>query len=356
MSTSIPLSGTDKKIGGDAPCFVIAEIGANHDGDPDKAYDMIDMAARAGAAAVKFQTYTADDLTVAQDRLVTWGPPGGTVTESIGGMFDRVKLPRAAHADLFKAAQAKGLVGFSTPFSEDGVAFLEGLDVPLYKIASSDVTYVGLLKAVAQTKKPVILSTGKSTLAETIRAVDTLCEAGSGPVIILHCVAMYPAPMDQMSLSTIPVFKDLWPDRAIGLSDHSHGITACLGAVALGAKVIEKHVTYAKDAIGPDHWFSADEAELTSLVSGIWDMEKALGQPRTGILAAERDERKFSIRSLVTAVDIPAGTRIEDHHLKATRPGWGIDPFEISGVVGRVLAKPVPKDCVLTWELLADVT
>ena len=343
-----------KAIGDGQPCFIIAEIGANHDGDVDKAIELVEMAARSGADAIKLQTYTASELTVNTDRVVTWGPKGAEKQETIGGLFDRLALPRDQHEVVFKHAQSLGVEAFSTPFSIDGVDFLNGLKVPAYKVASSDVNFRDLLTVTAKSGKPVILSTGKANMSEIARAVEHLNANGLEHLAILHCVAQYPAPIDEMKLHTIPALKGMWPNAIIGFSDHSHGITAALGAIALGAKIIEKHITYDKAAIGPDHWFSSDEAELTELCCEVRRMEAALNGVRTGILECEIEERKVSVRSLVVTRDLPQGHILIDQDLRAARPGTGIDPFHQDMVVGRRLQNAVNKDSVLTWDAFTD--
>lgn len=337
-------------IGGDAPCFIVAEIGANHDGDVDKAIALAEIAARTGANAIKLQTYTAAELTVNTDRVITWGPKGHERQETIGGMFDRLALPRRDHLKVFQHANRLGLEAFSTPFSVDGVVFLDSLKVGAFKIASSDVNYRDLLSATAQTKKPVILSTGKAKLSEIMRAVEHLRSQGLENLALLHCVAQYPAPMEEMKLQSIPALAALLPEVVIGFSDHSRGTTAALGAVTLGAKIIEKHITYDQQADGPDHWFSSDELELSALCREIRQLEAALVGTRVDILDCEVEERRVSIRSLVTTRDLPSGHIVTDKDLRAARPGTGIDPFLQDTVIGQCLAHAVKKDSILQWE------
>lgn len=349
MAASFKVSG--RTVGGDAPCFIVAEIGANHDGDPERARDLVDMAAAAGADAVKFQTYSAAELVADPDRVLTWGREGRERTETIGGLFDRLALPRAAHKSLFEYAKSKGVIPFSTPFSLDGVDFLQRLDVPLWKVASSDVRDRFLLEHLARTGKPVILSTGKSLLPETVRAVDTL-RAGNVPFAVLHCLAQYPAPMEEVNLATIPAFKGVFPDAVIGFSDHTIGITAALGAVALGAKIVERHVTYDQDADGPDHWFSSSPQEFSDLCREIRRLEAAIGGVRTGILPSEVREREVSVRSLILKKGLKAGEVITPDHLDTKRPGHGIDPYDAEKIIGMAVPRDLAAGSVLTWEAL----
>lgn len=338
-----------RQVGDGQPAFIVAEIGANHDGDPAKAAELVCMAARAGVDAVKFQTYTTAELVADADRVVTWGAPGHEHRETIGALFDRLALPRAAHAELFALAKSLGLLAFSTPFSPRGADFLASLDVPCFKIAASDVAYLDLLKRVAGSGKPVILSLGKSTLAEAERAVAVLGEAGCRDLVLLHCLSAYPAPDDEMNLRTITTLQHLFPQAHIGLSDHSLGYTAALGSVALGARLIEKHITLDQDTDGPDHWFSADEGELTAMVREVRRLETMLGRSQVGVRPSEVEERRVSTRSLVLRHALPAGHRLTLDDLAVLRPGYGIHPFERERLLGRQLVRDLPAMSVLAW-------
>ncbi|WP_269714107.1 N-acetylneuraminate synthase family protein [Caulobacter sp. NIBR2454] len=340
----------DRHIGEGEPCYLVAEIGANHDGDPDKCLELVRLAAAAGADAVKLQTYTAAELVADPERVITWGPEGLERSETIGGLFDRLALPRDAHAAIFAEAKRLGVTIFSTPFSLDGIGFLSGLGAPGWKIASSDIQYGRMLDALAATGQPVIMSTGKHTLAEVDAAVSRLRRGGCKELVLLHCIAQYPAPMDEMNLRSIPALQGIYPDAPVGLSDHSIGVTAGLGAVALGARMIEKHFTYDKAADGPDHWFSADPAEFAALVRGVREMEAALGGVRLGVTESEIVERRNAVRSLVTARPIKAGQAITDADLTALRPGWGINPMQAEAVVGLAPGRDLPAGQVLTWD------
>ncbi|OLU15086.1 hypothetical protein BVH01_14665 [Pseudomonas sp. PA1(2017)] len=339
-----------RQLGEDKPVFIVAEIGANHDGDPVKAAELVRMAARAGVDAVKFQTYTAAELVADADRVVSWGRPGQERQETIGGLFDRLALPRAAHGELFALAKSLGVLAFSTPFSPEGADFLDCLQVPCFKVAASDVAYLDLLERVARSGKPVILSLGKSTLAEAERAVAVLNQAGCRDLVLLHCLSAYPAPDDEMNLRTITTLRHLFPQASIGLSDHSLGYTAALGSVALGARLIEKHITLDRDTDGPDHWFSAEETELTALVRETRRLEVMLGRSYVGVRPSEVQERRVSTRSLVLRHALPAGHRLTLADLAVLRPGYGIHPFERERVLGRQLARGLPAMSVLGWD------
>lgn len=340
----------NQHIGPKHPTFIVAEIGANHDGDPKRAHELVRMAARCGADAVKFQTYSTSELVADPDRIVRWGPPGNEREETIGALFDRLALPRNAHADLFRTARSLGLVPFSTPFSPDAVDFLQALDVPAFKIAASDIAYLDLIERIGQTGKPAILSLGKSTLAEAERAVATLTSSGCTELCLLHCISVYPAPDAEMHLNTIPTLQSLFRDAIIGLSDHSLGYTAALGSVVLGARLIEKHITLDKQGDGPDHWFSADETELGLMVREIRRLEVMLGTSHVGVRPSEVAERRVSTRSLVLRAARPAGHRLCAEDLLVLRPGYGIHPFDREKIVGRVLTRDLPGHAILGWE------
>ena len=342
----------NKKVGENEKVFIIAEIGANHNGDFDLAKKSIEEAYKCGVDAVKFQTYTAKELLADTDRIITWGKKGDEKQEKISEMFDRISLKREWHKELFNYAKSLGLEVFSTPFSVDGVEFLENLNVPCYKVASSDVNYVDMLEVMAKKEKPIILSVGKSTLREVDSAVDLLEINNCKELIIMHCVAQYPSPMDEMNLNVIKSLKLMYPDSIIGFSDHSIGTTSAIGAVVLGAKVVEKHFTIDKTLEGPDHWFSLDPKEMTQLVSEIRNIEIALGSSRKRVLECEKDERKKSIRSLVLKKDIKKGEIITENHLAMLRPGYGISPFDKHKVIGLKVAQDFPKNTVLKWEYL----
>ncbi len=339
-------------VGEAAPVYIVAEIGANHNGDPALARDMVSAAAATGADAVKFQMYRTSSLLADRDRKIVWGPPGKERREPIGAMFDRLSLPLSAYAPLFRHARSLGITPFATPFSPYEARRLLRLGVPGFKIASSDVAYGDLLRTAGGSGKPVLLSTGKSTLGEIEEAVAMLRAAHCQDVALLHCSALYPAPAPEINLRAMVTLGRQFPDCVIGYSDHSIGIAACLGATALGARIIEKHFTLDKRMDGPDHWFSADPAETAQLVREVRFLEQALGSTRKGVSDEEKKERKVSTRSLVLKTALEAGTVLRRTHLKAVRPGWGIHPGDVDKVAGLALRKSLPANSVLTWEHL----
>lgn len=340
----------DKKIGEENPTFIVAEIGANHNGDIELAKKTIKAAADCGVDAVKFQTYTGKELVADYDRVLTWGAEGKQKSEKIGEMFDRLSLPRHDYKELFQYANSLGLIVFSSPFSLEGLNYLiNELNMCCIKIAASDVNYLDLLVEAAKSKRPVMLSLGKCTLAEADIAISTLLKNGCKDLVIMHCVAQYPSPIEEMNLRVIKSLKNLYPECVVGFSDHSIGITAALGAVVLGAKVIEKHFTIDKKSNGPDHWFSMDGQDMKMLVQEVRNMEAALGHPRKRVLRCEEDERYKSIRSISLATDIKAGEKITEEHLKVIRPGYGISPYDKEKIIGLKVNKDLKGNTVLDW-------
>lgn len=348
MGSSFDING--RKIGDNHPTYIVAEIGANHNGDVNLAKKMIEVAVECGADAVKFQTYTAEELVSDVDRVLTWGPCERQKSETIGKMFNRIALPREDHKEVFEYANKLGIMAFSTPFSINGVEFLNQLQVPCFKVAASDVDYLDMLKEIGKTKKPVMLSLGKCTLGEADLAVETLIQSGCEKIVIMHCVAQYPSPINEMNLKVIEGLKSIYPEFVIGFSDHSMGITADLGAVALGARVIEKHFTLDKNMDGPDHWFSMDPKDMRNLVNEVRNLESAMGHPRKKVLKCEEQGRKNSVRSLVVNRDIIKGEVIKEKDLVALRPGYGIKPYDKEKVIGLKVSKELKSGTVLTWD------
>lgn len=340
------------KVQKNIPCFIVAEIGANHNGNVELAKEMVKAASECGVDAVKFQTYSAEELLADKDRIITWGSEGAEESEPIGQMFDRISLPRNVHEEIFKYAKSLDVIPFSTPFSIDGLYFLESLDVPCIKVAASDINYIDMLKELTKINKPVMLSLGKCTLSEADKAISILLDGGCNKIVIMHCVSQYPSPIEEMNLRVIQSLKIMYPECIIGFSDHSMGMTAALGAVALGAKVIEKHFTLDKNLIGPDHWFSMNPDEMKSLVREIRNLEAAMGNSRKRVLNCEVDEKVKSTRSLVLRKNMRKGEKITENHLKMVRPGWGIEPYDKEKIIGMRVNRDLSLNTVLKWEYL----
>lgn len=338
-----------RRIGPEEPVFIIAEVGVNHNGDPEMARQMIDMIADAGADCVKFQTFTAEDFCNSSDEVYTYKSQGKEVEESMLGMFKRLELKYEEFNDLFSYARKRGLIPLSTPTDYRAVAFLDEIGSPAFKVGSDDLVYTPFLEHVARKGKPMIISTGMAEMADVERAVATIQGAGNDQIVILHCVSLYPAPEDQVNLRKITTLRMIFDKAIIGFSDHSEGITACLGAVALGANVLEKHFTLDRNLPGPDHWFSADPAELNALVHEVRRLERSLG---SGSFKPSREEIEMAHlcrRSIVAARDIKSGNILCTEDIAFKRPGTGLMPYELPKVIGNKARHDLPNGTTIYW-------
>jgi len=322
-------------IGRESSPYVIAELSANHNGSIERALRTIDAACECGADAVKLQTYTADTLTIDCDQ------PDFMIK---GGLWDRFKLydlykwaqtPYEWHEPLFAHARKRGITVFSTPFDETAVDLLESLNAPAYKIASFELVDLPLIRYVARTGKPMIMSTGMATEAEIEEAVTAAREGGCSQLVLLHCISSYPTPISQANLRKVPQLAERFGVIS-GLSDHTLGTTASVAAVALGACVIEKHFTLSRDDKGPDCEFSLEPDELERLCTGVKDAWVALGDGTFERQPAEESSRVFR-RSIYFVRDLPAGHEVEANDIRRIRPGFGMPPKHFDSLIGRVL-------------------
>ena len=342
----------DLRLGPAHPPFIIAEMSGNHDGSLDKALAIVDAAAAAGAHALKLQTYTADTMTVPVDLPAfrisdDHGLWGG---ETLYSLFERAHTPWDWHAPLFERARAAGMVPFSSPFDSTAVDLLESLDVQLYKVASSELVDLPLIRTVAGTGKPVILSTGMASVAEIDAAVKAVRETGNDQVVVLGCTASYPAPVESSNVRAIPVLAETF-DAVVGLSDHSPGIGAAVAAVALGASVVEKHLTLSREGGGVDSAFSLEPAELAALVRETHAGWLALGEARLGPVEAEAEALRFR-RSLYVVQDVREGDTVSTTNVRSIRPAGGLPPDALDTVVGRVFRSDAVTGTPLTWDLI----
>ena len=338
-----------RPVGPGEPPYIVAEIGANHNGDMTLCRAMIDAARECGADAVKFQSWSKSSLIsrAEYDRntaYVSKQRNQPTLEESV----DQYQLSRAQHEEISAYCRKTGVVFFSSCFSNAEVDMLESLDVPAYKIASMDVNHLPLLQYVAATHKPVILSAGMAMLGEVERAIGTLRAAGSGPVAILHCLSIYPSPPAQVNLRTMDTWRSAF-DVPVGYSDHTLGLAISLGAVALGACIIEKHFTLDRTLEGWDHAISADPAELRAIVEGSRDTFAALGSAERRVNADEIAKRKVFRRRMVARRDMRKGDRLAAADVDFKRPGTGIQPDELRYVVGRAVIRDVRAEDELDW-------
>lgn len=340
-----------KLIGEGNPCFIIAEAGANHDRDFKQAKKLIEVAASAGADAVKFQTYTGA-------RLYSRKTPKFQYLKGVSELppvelLDSIALPREWQADLASFAAEQGILWFSSPFDLDAVDSLESIGVPAFKIASFEIVDLELIRRCAATGKPVVISTGMSTLGEIEDAIEACRSEGNDAVALLQCVSLYPAPAESMNLRAMATLRQAF-GVPVGLSDHTVGTSVAIAAAAIGANLIEKHFTLDRNLKGPDHAFAAEPDELAALVAGIRTAEQAMGDGlKTGPIPEESEEMfDLARRSVVAAVPIPRGTLITREMLTVKRPGWGIRPKHIELVLGREAKVDIDEDEVLTWEMV----
>ena len=336
------------RIGAGQACFIIAEAGVNHNGDVDLALKLIDEAAAAGADAVKFQTFSAE-------RLVTEGAPKAAYQETDGPpesqfeMLKRLELDEAAHETLIAQCREKGVVFLSSPFDEDSAAMLVRLGVPALKVGSGELTNIGFLEVLAGFGKPLIVSTGMATLEEVDTAVSIMRDAAAD-FALLHCVSAYPAQPEDCNLRAIHTLAETYSVPA-GWSDHTTGINVAVGAAALGAAVIEKHLTVDRSLAGPDHKASLEPAEFKAMVESIRTVEAALGDGRKEPRAVEKKIAEVARKSLVAAQDLEAGAILTDEAVAVRRPGTGLAPAKRGVIVGKRLKAAVKAGDLLRQDM-----
>lgn len=344
----------DRQIGPGHPTYVIAEAGVNHKGSMEAARRMIDEAKRAGADAIKFQMYKAEKLvTAAAPRY--WDDPEETGTQY--AIFKRSdSFGEAEYRALFEHAQNIGITFLSTAFDLEAVTFLDRLGMLAFKVASADLTNYPLLLAVAETHKPVILSTGASTLPEVRASVDFLYRHGCKDLVLLYCVLSYPTRNQDANLRRMQTLQQEFPDIPVGFSDHTvpdDCVIVPSTAVALGAYVVEKHFTLDQSLPGDDHYLSADPRQLATMVRNFRVIEQALGDDRFSVQPVEEPARTYGRRSIVAACFIPMGTRITPDMLIMKRPGTGIPPSEVKHLVGRTATVDIQPDTTISWDMVS---
>lgn len=330
----------NRLVGDGCPVFIVAEAGINHNGDIELAKKLIDAAARAGADAVKLQNYRTEDFISDQSLTYEYISQGNTVIESQYEMFKRYEVTKESLYELKAYSDRLGILFHSTPSGEAGIKDLLEIGVPVLKNGSDYLTNLPLIRAMGQTGLPAVLSTGMSTLAEIDEAVRTFRETGNDQLVLLHCTSSYPTPPDEVHLRKIPALAAVF-GCPVGLSDHTSGIAAAMGAVALGACWIEKHFTLDKNLPGPDHRFSADPTEFQALVAAIRTIEKCLGDSRVGPTPGEARTRRDCRLSCAAARSLPAGYVLSENDLAYRRPGTGVPPAYSHVLVGRTLKRAV---------------
>jgi N-acetylneuraminate synthase len=341
----------DRRIGPGYPTYIVAEMSANHNQRFEKAVEIVKAAKEAGADAVKLQTYTPDTMTIDCDKE-HFHIGEGTIWEgrNLYDLYEEAYTPWDWQPRLKDIANDLGLDLFSTPFDKTAVDFLEGMDVPVYKIASFENVDLPLLRKMAQTGKPIIMSTGMATLAEIDEAVRTVREVGGEQLALLKCTSAYPAPPEEMNLRTIPHLAEAF-GVPTGLSDHTLGIAAPVAAVALGACIVEKHFTLSRDEPGPDSAFSLEPQEFKAMVEAVRTAEKALGQVHYAVGEREASSRVFR-RSLFIVEDMEDGEVFTSKNVRSIRPGYGLHTRHLDDVIGRCATQSIERGTPLTWELV----
>ncbi|MBY6187935.1 pseudaminic acid synthase [Marinobacter hydrocarbonoclasticus] len=341
-----------RKIGPDHPPYIIAELSANHNGDIENAFRIIEEAKKAGADAIKLQTYRADTITIDCDKEEFQIRGGLWDGRSLYDLYEWAHTPWEWHQALFAKAKEVGITIFSSPFDFTAVDLLEDLGAPAYKIASFELVDHALIARVAQTGKPMIMSTGMANQEEIAEAIAVAKANGCEQLVMLHCVSGYPAPADQYNLRTIPDLSERF-DVLAGLSDHTIDNATAVTSVALGACLIEKHVTLDRNGGGPDDSFSLEPAELAQLCRDTKTAWASLGKVNYERTEAERGNVKFR-RSLYVVADIKAGEIITAENVKSIRPGFGMAPKHHDAVMGKTAKADIERGTPLSWELLAD--
>lgn len=343
----------DKRIGPDSPAFIVAEMSGNHNMVFDRAVEILKAAREAGADAVKIQTYTADTITLDCDApcfQITQGTLWDGIT--LHRLYQTAYTPWEWQPRLKEIAEEMGLVLFSSPFDFSSVDFLEEMDVPAYKIASFEITDIPLIRKVARLGKPVILATGIARLADIELAVQTCREEGNHQVILLKCCSAYPTPYEDVNLRTIPHMAEAF-DCLTGLSDHTMGTAVATGAVALGARMVEKHMTLRRSDGGPDAAFSMEPQEFREMVDNIRILEKALGKVSYDLSDKQVREREHS-RSLFVARDMKAGEVFTPENLRSVRPADGLHTRYYEQLLGRRITRDAGLGTPMSWDLVGD--
>jgi sialic acid synthase SpsE len=334
----------ERAVGDGAPCLLIAEVGSNHDGSLDRALALVDVAADAGADAVKFQSFRAATLLVRRCRTADggWQPAAAYPT------LERLEVPGEWHAALRDRARARGILFLSTPFDEERATLLAALGVPALKVASGDLTHLPLLRRLGGFGRPILLSTGLATPAEIDAALAAIAEGAGGgarrpPVVLLHCVSLYPLRPGDANLRVLPALR-AETGCLVGWSDHSPGHTLAVGAVALGACVVEKHLTDDRRRKGPDHPFAMEPGEFRAMAAAIRELEAALGDGAKRPCDGEEPERTWARRGVYAARALSAGVVLSARDLKVVRPAAGLPPAALAALVGRRLVRALETD------------
>ncbi|MFH1422053.1 MAG: pseudaminic acid synthase [Planctomycetota bacterium] len=334
------------------PVYIVAEMSANHGQDFNRAIDIIHAMKNAGADAVKIQTYTPDTMTIRSDSKL-FKISGGTVWDGqyLYDLYGKAYTPWEWQPKLKEEAEKTGLDFFSTAFDPTAVEFLEKMGVAVHKVASYEIVDIPLIEAMAKTGKPLIISTGMATLEEVQEAVETARKAGAKQIALLKCTSLYPAPLDEMNLRTIPIIAEKF-DLPVGLSDHTLDVTLPVAAVALGACIVEKHFTLSREFDTPDSKFSLEPHEFAEMVRAVRAVEKALGTVHFGPTEMEKSSRTKR-RSLFVVGDIKKGEKFTEQNVKSIRPGHGLHTRHLHEVINQTATEDIPKGTPLEWKHVA---
>ncbi len=343
---------SDKFVGKGQPCFIIAEAGVNHNGDIELAKKLILEAARSGADAIKFQTFSTDNLIVRDAPKAQYQKQTTLTEESQYEMLKKLELNKGQYKELVDYANHNKIIFLSTPYDEDSVDLLYSLNVPAYKIASCDLTNIPLIDHIADKNKPIIISTGMATMDEVETAVLHI-KKYHDHIVLLHCTTEYPTKLKDVNLQAMIALREKF-DLPIGYSDHTDSFLVSLAAVSLGANIIEKHFTLDKSLWGPDHTASADVAELAALVKSIRDVELSLGSFDKKPTKIELKNKKVMRRSICANRDIKEGEIISKDMISIKRPGIGLEPKHIAAIIGKKINKDIAKDNFLTKDYFRE--
>jgi len=347
-SPTIEING--RLIGPDQPVYTVAEMSANHNQDFDRAVQIVEAAAKAGADAVKLQTYRPDTITINTDKEPFQIKEGPWEGRTLYDLYEEAYTPWDWQPKLQEIARDHGLDLFSSPFDPTAVDFLEKMDVPVYKIASFENVDLPLIRRVAETGKPTIMSTGMATLAEIDEAVRAYREAGGTDLSLLACTSSYPAPPEEMHLRRIPHLAETF-DVVPGISDHTLGIEVPVAAVSLGARIAEKHLTLSRNDEGPDSDFSLEPDEFAEMVQAVRKTEKSLGEIRYETTEKESESESFR-RSLFVVEDIEAGESFTEENMRSIRPGNGLHTRYYDDILGRTASEDIERGTPLQWTLI----
>jgi N,N'-diacetyllegionaminate synthase len=351
IKTRMMISIGKRKIGDGEPCFIIAEAGVNHNGDPECARKLIDAAVEAQADAIKFQTFIAENLVTPSAQKAEYQKKGNSATDTQFQMLKSLELSEPVFKKLAAYAKQKGILFLSTAFDEKSLEMLFRLHVTAFKVPSGEITNFPFLKTIAEQRKPVILSTGMSTMAEVKDAVSCLREYGCKEIVILHCTTSYPAPPESVNLRAMNTLREEF-HLPVGYSDHTAGISIPIAAAAMGACVIEKHFTLDRNLPGPDHAASLEPADFRQMVRAVREVESAAGNGKKDIQSCEVSIRDVVRKSIVAAKKIAPGSIISEDMLMMKRPGTGIEPRHLQNLIGKTATGIIKKDTVITWDMV----